>query len=269
MAEHYKITADDLETSVKQHKPELLGAFETIKPKLNKLVTQKELSAFIGEPVEVRAEDTHLYYTWKKGEASYEMCVARRVETTSDQNSSTQPAELSEHGSKATISVPEEEAVSTDETEAPAPAATPNVIQDTLSRGIFAALEQLVGNDTLMMSFCKTGGRLQVTVSGFDETFQPICLTGTADELEAGLPGVLYDRAAAINTFEEQVAALKKADKELQDAKKEEATAKRQAANKAREKAKDAKEKSAEAKGGRKKEEPKASEAEMPNLFAA
>lgn len=269
MAKHYKITADDLETSVKQHKPELLGAFETIKPKLNKLVTQKELSAFIGEPVEVRAEDTHLYYTWKKGEASYEMCVARRVETTADQAPSTQPAELSNADSKATLSAPEEGAVSTGETEVPAPAATPNVIQDTLSRGIFAALELLVGKDTFMMSFCKTGGRLQVTVSGFDEAFQPICLTGTADELEAGLPGVLLDRAAAVNAFEAQVAALKKADKDLQDAKKEEATAKRQAANKARDKAKDTKEKSAEAKRGKKKEEPHASDAEMPNLFAA
>lgn len=264
MAKSYKITADDLEASVRQHKPQALGAFGSLKPKLGKLVAQKELSAFLGVAVEVRAEERFLLYAWKKGDAAYEMQVPRNGPAVPAESSKAEPpAEPDEHAAQAAAPESEVQTAALTPSRDPSPAA-PNVLRDTPSRGIFAALEQLVGKDTLMMSFCKVNSHLQVTVSGFDETFQPICLTGSADELEAGLPSVLGGRGAALKAFTDQVEALKEADKALEEAKKEEAQAKRKKATKARDNAKAAKEKAEE-----KAEDPKPRETDVPNLFEA
>ena len=129
--------------------------------------------------------------------------------------------------------------------------------------GLFTALSNLLGDSTLLMTVAPTGeadGQPVLTVTvvpqGEEDTFSPVCLTGTVAELDTHFVSALTAKADAKKSLTEQIEALAAADKALEEAKKAEVAAKAkqtEAKNKATQK-KEAEEKAEEKKAEEKAE---------------
>lgn len=114
----------------------------------------------------------------------------------------------------------------------------PELSMPATSQGLFAALAELLGDSTLLMTVAHTGEEgkepvLTVTVvpQGDGESFSPVCLEGTVSEFDNGFVGALQNKVESRKTFQEQIEALKAADKELEEAKKQEVEVKRKQAD--------------------------------------
>ena len=102
-----------------------------------------------------------------------------------------------------------------------------------VTSGLFAVLAALLGDGTLLMTVAKTGEEdgaplLNVTVvpHGDAPGLGPVCLEGTAGELDTHIVTALTAKADGRRRIEAQIEALKAADKALEEAKKVEVTAK-------------------------------------------
>lgn len=97
---------------------------------------------------------------------------------------------------------------------------------------MFAVLSKLLGDATLLMTVAHTGeasGKPSLTVTVVSEgesDLSPICLEGTAGELDTHFVSALSGRAGTKAGLEAQIEALKAADKALEAAKKAEVEAK-------------------------------------------
>ena len=99
--------------------------------------------------------------------------------------------------------------------------------------GLFAALSALLGDTTLLLTVARTGeadGEPVLTVTVVPQSdlpgLTPVCLEGSAAELDAHLVAALTAKAESKGRIEEQIEALKAADKALEEAKKAETAAK-------------------------------------------
>jgi PRTRC genetic system protein E len=125
-----------------------------------------------------------------------------------------------------------------------------------VAAGVFSALAELIGDSTLLMTLCKHGDDLTVTVTPFDDdkdsNIQSVAVTATAAELDEGFVQAIRVKTEGRKALAEQIEALKAAEKELVDAKKAETDAKTKEADRRKKAADDIK----------KEDEKKAKEAE-------
>ena len=129
--------------------------------------------------------------------------------------------------------------------------------------GMFSALAELIGESTLLMTLCKHGDDLTVTVTPFgddkESNVQSIAVTATAAELDEGFVQAIRVKTEGRKALAEQIEALKAAEKELVDAKKAETDVKTKEADK-RKKAADSKKQEDEKKANEAEEKKKAEE---------
>ena len=256
-----QLTLTTMLAKFKEGFPSLVAPFEQIKPDLEKGTGAQVLANLIGCEVEVKAEQGLTVYSWAGRSDTFELGIPKPFEPRPQRPSETQQrAQVQEETpGAAQTPVPQAEAPpQSDPAELPGlPATAP---------GLFTALLGLLGDNTLLMTVAQTSKEseepvLTVTVvPQGEETFSPICLTGSVSELDVHFIAALTAKATSRESLAEQVEALKIADQALEEAKKQEVAAK----NKQTEaKKKSVQKKEEEAKAEEKKVEEKR-EAEKP-----
>ena len=256
-----QITLSGMRDLFAQKFPNLVGPFDQIKPDLEAGRGAQALANLITCEVKVRDEQGLSTYHWTGKSGPFEMKVPKPFDPAPQRPNETQqqaqgqseepstpheaprtapespetpeaqdePPEVPEADSDSQGVNDEKEAAEPDSAAAPVPA-----------QGLFAALAELIGDSTLLMTVAKTGevGKepvLTVTVvpQGETESFTPVCLTGTVSELDTHFVAALESKAESRKSLEQAVADLVAADKELEEAKKVETETKRkQAASK-------------------------------------
>ena len=229
-----RLSLGELQTLFEESYPQLVEPFALAKPKLEDGTGQQDLANLIGCEVALRQESGLYLYSWSgtKGNA-HEMRVPKAFDP--------QPVRANETQQQAQVQASEP----TSELEVPDPAtegtepepvqgAAPEVIERTEAPtgGMFAVLAELLGDATLLMTVAHTGEaegepRLTVTVVSEGESgLSPICLEGSATELDEHFVAALTSKVDAKAGLKAQIEALKAADKALEEAKKEEVAAK-------------------------------------------
>ena len=276
-----QITLSGMRDLFAQKFPNLVGPFDQIKPDLEAGRGAQALANLITCEVKVRDEQGLSTYHWTGKSGPFEMKVPKpfdpqpqhpsepqqqaqvQSEEPEPPQDAFQSAPESSSASEAQDDPPElpeadsEDQAATEEVAEPEPAppAAP-------TQGLFAALAQLLGDSTLLMTVAKTGEEgkepvLTVTVvpQAETESFTPVCLTGSVTELDTHFVPALESKVVSRKSLEQAVAELNAADKELEKVKKEETEVKR--------KQTEAKKKSVE-KLEKAKQEPEASDAVPP-----
>jgi len=283
-ADPIRLTVPMLEKVLQDRCPSVLPSFAALKDRLSDPESKNDLGQIIKLEVESEVLNGLTLFRWRGKQGMFQLEVPRPFEP----NGVTKEPEARPTDAPTPAQEPQEAAVQpavdkdTPEIEQgalslqePSPEAAP--VQEKTptpqpeleepetpvhTRGLFVALAELLGDSTLLMTVAKTGTEgkepvLTVTVvpQGEDDVFSPVCLEGTVSELDSGFVGALQGKAQSRKALQEQVEALKAADKELEEAKRKEAEAKRKQAEN--------KKKAAEKKEGQPKEEKEAA-AEAP-----
>lgn len=276
------LTLESMLAKFKESFPNLVAPFEAIKPELERGEGAQALANLIGCEVEAQDEQGLNLYRWEGRSGVFEMRVPKpfdphpqrpgetqqqaQAQVQSEEPSTTQEAsgEATEasDGPEAegdTQLPPEENSPNAGAADKPEPARE-NI---PVAAGVFSALADLIDESTLLMTLCKHGDDLTVTVTPFGDdkeiAVQSIALTATAAELDEGFIRAITIKTEGRKALYEQIEALKAAEKELVDAKKAETDAKTKEADK-RKKAADSKKQEDEKKAKESEEKKKAEE---------
>lgn len=208
----------------------LVGPFEDLKPVLERGEGAQPLANLIGCEVTLETRGGLHVYGWRGQTGRYELQVPKPFDPEPPRREPEPPPAVPATGEQTPpgpLDEPERPAAppaGAGPEPAPAPAATP---------GLFAALAALQGDATLLMTVARTGEAdgeplLSVTVvpHGDAPGLAPVCLEGTMGELDAHFVAALTAKAAGRKRIEDQIEALKAADKALEEAKKAEVAAK-------------------------------------------
>ena len=272
------LTLESMLAKFKESFPNLVAPFEKIRPDLERGEGAQALANLIGCEVEARDEQGLNLYRWEGRSGMFEMRVPKsfnphpqrpsetqqQAQTQSEEPSTQQeaPREATEASDRPeaegdTQLPPEESAPSAGAADKPEPARE-NI---PVAAGMFSALAELIGESTLLMTLCKHGDDLTVTVTPYgddkESNVQSIAVTATAAELDEGFVQAVRVKTEGRKALAEQIEALKAAEKELVDAKKAETDAKTKEADK-RKKAADDKKKEDEKKAKEAEEKKKA-----------
>ena len=259
-----QLSLGELQTLFEQSYPQLVEPFKLARPRLEDGTGQQDLANLIGCEVTLRQERGLHIYSWSgtKGNA-HEMRVPKafdlqpvRANEAQQQAQVQEPAATPELGVLEAATEPVEPALEPVQVEAP----TGGVARtQTNTGGMFSTLADLLGDATLLMTVSRSGetqGKpllIVTVVSDGEGDLSPICLEGSAAELDRHFVSALTSKVEAKAGLKAQIEALKAADKALEEAKKEEVAAK---AKQAETKKKSAQKKEAEVKA----EESKAAE---------
>lgn len=276
------LTLESMLAKFKESFPHLVAPFEAIKPELERGEGAQALANLIGCEVEAQDEQGLNLYRWEGRSGVFEMRVPKPFDPNRQRSSEPQrqahvqvqseepstpreaPREATEASDRPeaegdTQLPPEESSPSAGAADKPEPARE----YIPVAAGMFSALAELIGESTLLMTLCKHGDDLTVTVTPFsddkDSNVQSIALTATAAELDEGFVQAIRVKTEGRKALAEQIEALKAAEKELVDAKKAETDAKTKEADK-RKKAADDKKKEDEKKAKEAEEKKKAEE---------
>ncbi len=250
-----QITLSAMHDLFAQKFPDLVGLFDQAKPDLEQGKGVQALANLINCEVDVQNGQGFSTYRWTGRSGPFEMRVPKPFDPQPQRLTGTQQqAQVQSEGPKPPQedpqSAPESSAASearddppelpeadaegqtvTDQEEAAEPEPAPPA---AITQGLFTALAQLLGDGTLLMTVAKTGEEgkepvLTVTVvpQAEMESFTPVCLTGSATELDTHFVAALETKVESRKSLEQAVADLKTADKALEDAKKAEAESKR------------------------------------------
>jgi PRTRC genetic system protein E len=232
-AEPSQITFSAMRDLFAQKFPDRVRPFDQVKPELEAGKGAQALANLIGCEVEVRDEQGFSTYCWTGRSGPFEMKVPKPFDPAPQRPSEPQQQRQVQEVVEETVELPVEAAPEQVEESPPAePESAPPAA--TITKGLFATLAVLLGESTLLMTVARTGEEgeepvLTVTVvpQGETECITPVCLTGSATELDAHFVAALESKAESRKRLEQAVADLKAADKELEEAKKEEVEAKR------------------------------------------
>lgn len=276
------LTLESMLAKFKESFPNLVAPFEAIKPDLERGEGAQALANLIGCEVEAQDEQGLNLYRWEGRSGMFEMRVPKpfdpnrqrssepqqqaQVQVQSEEPSTPQeaPREATEasDGPEAEGDIqlpPEESSPSAGAADKPE-SARENI---PVAAGVFSALAELIGESTLLMTMCKHGDDLTVTVTPFGDDkesgVQSVAVTATAAELDEGFVQAIRVKTEGRKALAEQIEALKAAEKELVDAKKAETDAKTKEADK-RKKAADSKKQEDEKKAKEAEEKKKAEE---------
>ena len=251
-----QITLSGMRDLFAQKFPDLVEPFDQLKSDLEGGKGAQALGDLIKCEVGVHTDQGFSTYRWTGKNGPFELKVPKPFEPQPHRPSETQQqaqvrSEEPEPPHEAPQSVPESSMASETQDDTPEvpeadsedQAATEEVAEPepapatAITQGLFAALAQLLGDSTLLMTVARTGEEgkepvLTVTVvpQGETESVTPICLTGRVAELDAHFVTALESKAESRERLEQAVADLKAADKELEEAKKAEAETKRKQA---------------------------------------
>jgi len=276
------LTFESMLAKFKESFPNLVAPFEAIKPDLERGEGAQALANLIGCEVEARPEQGLSIYRWEGRSGVFEMRVPKPFDPHPQRPGETQQqAQVQVQGEEPSTpqEAPREATEASDRPEAEGDAQLPPeesspsagaadkpgpVREDIpVAAGMFSALAELIGESTLLMTLCKHGDDLTVTVTPFgddkESNVQSIALTATAAELDEGFVQAIRVKTEGRKALAEQIEALKAAEKELVDAKKAETDAKTKEADK-RKKAADDKKKEDEKKAKEAEEKKKAEE---------
>ncbi len=274
-----QITLSGMRDLFAQKFPDLIAPFDQAKPDLERGKGAQTLANLINCEVDVHNDQGFSTYRWTGRSGPFEMKVPKPFDPAPQHASETQQQAqvLSEEAetpheapqgafessvaSEAGDDPPEVPVADSEDQAATKEVAEPEPAPAAVAKGLFAALAALLGDSTLLMTVAKTDVQedeplLTVTVvPQGEEAFTPVCLTGSASELDTHFFSALESKAQSKKSLAEQVEALKAADKALEEAKKQEVAAK----NKQTEEKKKVTEKKAEqAKAEEQKSEEKA-----------
>ena len=208
----------------------LVGPFEDLKPELERGEGAQPLANLIGCEVALETRGGLHAYGWRGQTGRYELQVPRPFDPEPHRREPEQPSAVPIAG-EGTPPGPSDEPeppaappAGAGPEPGPAPAAPP---------GLFAALAALLGDATLLLTVAKTGEAdgaplLSVTVvpHGDAPGLAAVGLEGTAGELDVHFVAALTAKADGRRRIEDQIEALKAADKALEEAKKAEVAAK-------------------------------------------
>lgn len=270
------LTLESMLAKFAQSHPHLVAPFEKIKPELERGEGAQALANLITCEVEAQDEQGLTRYRWEGRSGVFEM----RVPKPFDPN----PQRLNEAQQQAQVQDEEPPVQTEQEAQTPNTSLEPmndipeppeatlpgeEVTEEVgpvrkVTAGMFSALAELIGESTLLMTLCKHGDDLTVTVTPFGDDKESavgsIALTATAAELDEGFVQAIAVKTAGRKALAEQIEALKEAEKELVDAKKAETEAKTKEADKKKKTAED--KKKDEEKKAKEEEERKKAEAE-------
>lgn len=276
------LTLESMLAKFKESFPNLVAPFEAIKPELERGEGAQALANLIGCEVEAQDEQGLNLYRWEGRSGVFEMRVPKpfdphpqrpgetqqqaQVQVQSEEPSTPQeaPREATEasDGPKAEgdTRLPSEEGLTSAGAADKSEPARENI---PVAAGVFSALAELIGESTLLMTLCKHGDDLTVTVTPFGDdkatSVQSVALTATAAELDESFIQAITVKTQGRKALAEQIQALEAAEKELVDTKKAETDAKTKEADKRR-KAADDKKKEDEKKAKEAEEKKKAEE---------
>lgn len=220
------LTLESMLERFRDKHPALVGPFENLRPALERGEGTQPLANLISCEVVLETRGGLHVYGWQGQTGRFELHVPKPFEP--------QP-QRQEQAQDAPAVAPEPEPEPANEPPPTLPATAEPVPEPTPvgTPGLFAALAALLGDGTLLMTVAKTGKAgdaplLSVTVvpQGDAPGLVPVCLEGTADELDAHFVSALSAKAESRRRIEEQIEALKAADKRLEEAKKAEVAAK-------------------------------------------
>lgn len=248
-----QITFDKLTRKFEEHFPHLLEPLERAKPKLDRGEGAGDLANIISCEVKVEERATSYVYTWAgQSGGKFECHILKPFSPHSQRQP---PAPEAAFGTLELQPVSDDVRAAPDEASAipqradevqeveldtleekPAPTPELETTTHTLLPGIFSALAELTGENTLLMTLTKYEDELTVNVMPFgddkDASVSAVCLTGTPRELDEGFVEAIRVKVETKTSLAEQIEALKAADKALLDAKKAEADAKKAEATK-------------------------------------
>lgn len=224
------LTLESMLGRFRDRHPALVGPFEDLKPELERGEGAQPLANLIGCEVALETRGGLHVYGWRGQTGRFELQVPRPFDPEPPRREPEQPPAVPATGEETPPGPPDEPkppaappAGAEPEPE-PAPAET---------SGLFAALAALLGDATLLLTVARTGEAdgeplLSVTVvpHGDAPGLAPVCLEGTAGELDGHFVAALTAKAEGRRRIEAQVEALKAADKALEEAKKAEVAAK-------------------------------------------
>ena len=208
----------------------LVGPFEDLKPELERGEGAQPLANLIGCEVDLETRGGLHVYGWRGQTGRFELQVPRPFDPEHRRREPEEPSavpttgEATPPGPSAEPEPPAAPPPGAEPEPEPAPAGTP---------GLFAALAALLGDATLLLTVAKTGEAdgaplLSVTVvpHGDAPGLAAVGLEGTAGELDAHFVAALTAKADGRKRIEDQIEALKAADRALEEAKKAEVAAK-------------------------------------------
>ena len=255
-----QLSLGELQTLFEQSYPQLVEPFKLARPRLEDGTGQQDLANLIGCEVTLRQESGLHIYSWSgtKGNA-HEMRVPKafdpqpvRANEGQQQAQVQEPAATPELGVLDAATEPAEPALEPVQVEAPTVVAR----TQTSTGGMFSTLADLLGDATLLLTVARSGetkGKpllIVTVVSDGEGGLSPICLEGSAAELDEHFVAALTSKVEAKAGLKAQIEALKAADKALEEAKKEEVAAK---TKQAEAKKKSAQKKASEVKAGESK----------------
>ena len=218
-----QLTLESMLAKFRDKHPALVEPFERLKLELERGEGAQPLANLIGCEVALETRGGLHVYGWQGQTGHFELHVPRPFEPQPQQQGAQEPPAV----------VPE--SVPADEPESPpSPSAEPEPgPAQAVTPGLFAVLAALLGDGTLLMTVARTGEEggaplLNVTVvpHGDAPGLEPVCLEGTAGELDTHIVTALTAKADGRRRIEAQIEALKAADKALEEAKKVEVAAK-------------------------------------------
>ena len=226
-----QLTLESMLARFRDKHPALVEPFERLRLELERGEGAQGLANLIGCEVEAETNRGLSVYRWQGHTGRFEMQVPGPFDPQLQQQVQAEdvPAsspwnvgELADEPEPRTDVEPPPEVA--EAVPAPVLATTP---------GLFAALSALLGDTTLLMTVARTGEAdgeplLSVTVVPQADLpgLTPVCLEGSAAELDAHIVAALTAKAEGKQRIEVQIEALKAADKALEEAKKVEVTAK-------------------------------------------
>ncbi len=270
------LTLESMLAKFKESFPNLVAPFEKIRLELERGEGAQALANLIGCEVEAQSDQGLTLYRWEGKSGMFEMRVPKpfdpnpqrliQMQQQAQVQDEEPPAQTSQEAAQETPATSDSPDVTPELPEANAPGETVTdeaTLVDEATAGMFSALAELIGESTLLMTLCKHGDDLTVTVTPFgddkESAVQSIALTGTAAELDKGFVRAIAVKTEGRKALAEQIEALKAAEKELVDAKKAETDAKTKEAGK-RKKAADDKKNENEKKAKEAEEKKKAEE---------
>lgn len=218
-----QLTLESMLAKFHDKHPALVEPFEQLKPALERGEGAQGLANLIGCEVEAETNGGLNVYRWQGHTGRFEMQVPRPFDPQLQQQAQVQ-TEAVPASSPRNVAEPANEPEVAGAAPVPALATTP---------GLFAALLGLLGDTTLLMTVAKTDeadGEPLLTVTVVPQAdlpgLTPVCLEGSAAELDAHLVAALTAKAEGKGRIEAQIEALKVADRALEEAKKAEVAAK-------------------------------------------
>ena len=226
-----QLTLESMLARFRDKHPALVEPFERLRLELERGEGAQGLANLIGCEVEAETSGSLNIYRWRGHSGQFEMQVPGPFDPQQQAQVQTEAVPASS---------PRNVAEAADELEPRADVVEPPEVAEAVpapvlatTPGLFAALSALLGDTTLLLAVARTGeadGEPLLTVTVVPQAdlpgLTPVCLEGSAAELDAHFVAALTAKAECKRRIEAQIEALEAADKALEEVKKAETAAK-------------------------------------------